>query len=58
MIIKGKLILTMDYKAEARNPLTGKKAKLLTNMVNTGTVVDDPNQIISLNAIELLWKKL
>lgn len=54
---KGKLVVTMDYKAAARNPLTGKKEKFLTNMVNTGAVVDDPNRIISLNAIELLWKK-
>lgn len=57
MIIKGKLILTMDYKAEAENPLIGKKVKFLTNMVNTSGGVDDPNRIISLNAIELLWKK-
>lgn len=54
---KGKLVITMDYKAAARNPLTGKKEKFLTNMVNTGAVVDDPNRIISLNAIELLWEK-
>ena len=54
---KGKLVITMDYKAAARNPFTGKKEKFLTNMVNTGAVVDDPNRIISLNAIELLWKK-
>ncbi|WP_301818271.1 phage head morphogenesis protein [Neisseria maigaei] len=54
---KSKLVITMDYKAAARNPFTGKKEKFLTNMVNTGAVVDDPNRIISLNAIELLWKK-
>ena len=54
MIIKGKLVITMDYKAAARNPLTGKKEKFLTNMVNTGAIVGDQNQIISLNAIELL----
>ena len=54
---KGKLVITMDYKAAARNSFTGKKEKFLTNMVNTGAVVDDPNRIISLNAIELLWKK-
>lgn len=53
MIINGKLIFAMDYKAEAQNPLIGKKEKFLTNIVN----VDDPNRIISLNAIELLWKK-
>jgi len=47
----------MDYKAEAENPLIGKKVKFLTNMVNTSGGVDDPNRIISLNAIELLWKK-
>ena len=57
MIIKGKLVITMDYKAKAWSLLTGKKAKFLTNMVNTGAVVGDQNQIISLNAIELLWKK-
>lgn len=55
---KGKLVVTLDYDVKTRNPFTGEKEKLTVNMVNTGAVFDDADQVASLlHGYELIWKK-
>lgn len=55
---KGKLILTLDYDTKNRNPHTGKKERVVVNMVNTGMVTENQKQIDSLlNSYETIWKK-
>ncbi len=53
---KGKLVVTVDYQAKARNPYTGKKEAVAVNMVNTGNYAED-GDIYKNDRYELIWKK-
>lgn len=53
---KGKMVVTLDYEAKTRNPFSGKKELVVTNMVNTGTMLDI-RQAESLKGYKLIWKK-
>ena len=53
---KGKVVVTVDYAAKVRNPTTGKKEKVVVNMVNTGAMLDKA-QATSLHGYEQIWKK-
>lgn len=54
---RGKLVVSLDYQIKARHPVTGRNEKVLTNMVNSGAIADNPDQLASLNAHKLIWKK-
>ena len=53
---KGKLVVTVDYQAKARNPYTGKKEAVAVNMVNTGNYAED-GDIYKNDRYELIWEK-
>lgn len=53
---KGKLVVTVDYQAKARNPYTGKKEAVAVNMVNTGNYAE-VGDIYKNDRYELIWKK-
>lgn len=53
---KGKLILTLDYEMKSRHPSTGKRERVVVNMVNTGSIMDEA-QRTALKGYETIWKK-
>ncbi len=54
---KGKVVVTVDYSAKVRNPHTGKKEKVVVNMVNTGAVLNVQQTISLQHGYESIWKK-
>lgn len=54
---KGKVVVTVDYATKMKNPMTGKKEKVVVNMVNTGAMLDEQQTISLLHGYESIWKK-
>ncbi|MDO4693056.1 MAG: phage minor head protein [Eikenella sp.] len=52
----GKLVVTLDYELKTRHPVSNKKERVTTNMVNTGSIVVG-RQIYNLHQYDLIWKK-
>ena len=52
----GKLVVTLDYEVKTRHPVSHKKERMITNMVNTGSVLTT-SQFDNLRQYELIWKR-
>ncbi|KZE34172.1 phage head morphogenesis protein [Crenobacter luteus] len=52
---KGKLVVVLDYEVKVRNPETGKKERVTTNLIRTGRVVHQVETLTHEPAYEVLW---